>query len=237
MLYTTTVNLNVRKGRSRFTRKRGTIPKGTNVLVRSDAIRSGWAHVHVLGLSGWVRFSPRYLRHYAKPPRLHGKVIINDIGHGWHNRRRGVYDPGADPKGAPEEHKDVERFVKAVSTEQRNLGAIVEISHDKPLGMRKAARKADATSYHLNAGGGTGVEVWVPWGAGPVARAKAERIGRALAKAQDLPWRGVKRTRHLAVLNQGFDRLVEVYFEDNPTDRAHHAKHFHRAVDAVVANT
>lgn len=167
--------------------------------------------------------------------RLQGVVIINDVGHGVNNTAPGRYDPGA-CAGGLQEHRVVEEFVAALSAAQRAQGAIVTVSQDVALRSRKAVASADATSYHLNAGGGHGVEVLVPWFAGSASRAKSDRIGRAVATALELPYRGTKRTTKLAVLNRGFDRLVELAFLDNAVDRGLFAAKSPAAIEAIVAN-
>ena len=166
--------------------------------------------------------------------RLWKQPLEFDIGHGMNNTKPGVFDPGADPAGKPQEHGDVEAFVNALASKAKALGAIVTISHDKPLGARKAAASADATSFHMNAGGGTGVEVWIPMLAGPKSSARSDKIGHALATAFSLPYRGTKRTAHLSVLNTGFDRLVELDFIDSAKDRLAFTNRHDSAINAFL---
>lgn len=223
----------------------GSAPHSTDlqpgeVLTRSGA-SPGWIRGYIVRKGrrwpdGWVRESALRLISPAPPKRLAlaGRIIVNDIGHGLGNRKPGVMDPGA-VSGGFTEHALAEIFVGKLSNAERALGASVTVSQDTPLRYRKADAIADATSWHLNAGGGTGVEVWVPWGAGSAARAKATRIGLAIAHALDLPWRGIKRSARLSVLNHGFDRLVELGFIDNPTDRARFEARIPAIVEAVVA--
>lgn len=165
--------------------------------------------------------------------RLTGQHFALDIGHGLNNTGAGVYDPGA-TGGGLQEHKEVETFVATLAAKARALGAIVSISHDKPLQSRKAIPSDDATSFHMNAGGGTGVEVWIPLLAGPKSSARSNKIGHALATALALPYRGTKRTAHLSVLNTGFDRLVELDFIDSAKDRAAFANRHESAVNAFL---
>lgn len=172
----------------------------------------------------------------TQPPivLLSGVTIVNDIGHGLNNTRRGVYDPGA-TAGGKQEHVLAEAFVALLTTRERAEGASVTVTHDLPLTARTAASAADATSWHLNAGGGHGVEVWIPLLASPASKAKSDRIGRAVAAALGLPYRTTSR-RGFAVLNRGFDRLVELGFIDSTADRLALSENMPAAVEAVIAN-
>lgn len=230
----TTTGLRLRKGPSMRYATRLIMRKGT--VVTRDRTQGGWSLITVMvgktRFVGWA--ATRYLRAYIpadpspKPTagRLSGRSIVNDIGHGMGNRRKGVFDPGADPKGSPQEHAWAEAFVDELTKLERAEGASVTVIEDTPLNARKAVPAADATSWHFNAGGGHGVEVWVPWGASKASRARSDRIGRRIAAELGLPYRGTKRSAKLAVLNRGFDRLVELAFIDNAADRkAWLAKH------------
>jgi N-acetylmuramoyl-L-alanine amidase len=165
--------------------------------------------------------------------RLTGQHLAFDIGHGLNNTGVGIYDPGA-TGGGLQEHKEVETFVAALAVKARSLGATTSISHDRPLGSRKAIASDDATSFHMNAGGGTGVEVWIPLLAGPKSYSRSDKIGHALAAALNLPYRGTKRTAHLSVLNTGFDRLVELDFIDSAKDRAAFLNRHESAIAAFL---
>jgi N-acetylmuramoyl-L-alanine amidase len=165
--------------------------------------------------------------------KLTGQHLAFDIGHGLNNTGAGIYDPGA-TGGGLQEHKEVETFVAALAVKARSLGATTSISHDRPLRSRKAIASDDATSWHMNAGGGTGVEVWIPLLAGPKSYSRSDKIGHALAAALNLPYRGTKRTSHLSVLNTGFDRLVELDFIDSAKDRAAFANRHDSAIAAFL---
>ena len=215
------------------------MPKGT-VLTRvgsGNGYIQGFVTIHGVKYRGWADadFLDEIVTAKPIPQTLRGRIIVNDIGHGVGNRSRGVYDPGA-VAGGQHEHKVVEAFVDALTAAQRARGASVTVLEDMPLKYRKANPAADATSYHINAGGGTGVEVLVPWLAGSASRAKSDRIGRAIAAALGLQYRGIKRTAKLAVLNRGFDRMVELYFIDSASDRKAFAVNRAKAIAAVLAN-
>jgi hypothetical protein len=167
--------------------------------------------------------------------RLWKQPLEFDIGHGLNNTGAGVYDPGA-VSGGKQEHKVVETFVDALVAKARALGAVVTISHDKPLRSRRAISGSDSTSWHLDAGGGHGVGVFVSPFAGPKSRARSDKMGRAIAAALELPYRGMKRAAHLFVLGGGaFDRLIEIIFITNAVDLAHFTNRHDAAVDAFLA--
>lgn len=165
--------------------------------------------------------------------RLAGRIICNDIGHGAGNRRKGTYDPGA-VSGGWHEHKAVEKFVDELSRREAAEGAKVTISEDKPLTSRHAPAGADATSWHMNAGGGDGVEVFVPMLASKASRDKSDRIGRAIAAALGLPYRGTKRTKKWWVTNHGYDRLVELIFIDSKKNRDAFSARYDSAIAAII---
>ena len=82
------------------------------------------------------------------------------------------------------------------------------------------AHKVDLDiSIHLNAGGGTGVEVWYYEG-DSVGRTKAAAVSAAVAKALGLKDRGAKATKDLYVLRntKATAILVECCFVDSQTD-------------------
>lgn len=75
-------------------------------------------------------------------------------------------------------------------------------------------------SLHLNAGGGTGVEVWVY---SDKVKAQAEKICTEVSKALGIANRGVKYSQSLYVLRNTVSPalLVECCFVDNQTDYDH----------------
>ena len=167
--------------------------------------------------------------------RLVGKHLVNDVGHGMNNTARGRMDPGA-CAGKATEYNAVSHFVQALTIAEKRQGASVRISQGLPLRDRRAVAAEDATSWHANAGGGTGVEVLVPMFATRASVAKSDRLGKAIALAAGLRYRGTKRTPRLSVLNRGYDRLVELFFIDDSSDRADFAAHRDAIVAAVLAN-
>lgn len=94
-----------------------------------------------------------------------------------------------------------------------------------PRVLAEQARAANASgadlavSIHLNAGGGTGVEVWY-WDGSQEGYEYAQRTSAALASAMGLPDRGAKATRNLYWLNSTSmtSVLVEVCFVDRQED-------------------
>jgi N-acetylmuramoyl-L-alanine amidase len=149
------------------------------------------------------------------------------------NTGKGVYDPGACHDGW-QEHKYVEKFVDDLAASIEALGGQVTMTEDIPLGARIAKVGADATSFHFNAGGGTGTEVWVPLLCSPASWKKSDRIGRAVAAALGLPYRGTKRSNRLSITNHGFERLIEVIFIDTDKDRAAFASRRRSAINAFI---
>ena len=75
-------------------------------------------------------------------------------------------------------------------------------------------------SLHLNAGGGTGVEVWIY---SDKVKAQAEKICAEVSKALGIANRGVKYSQSLYVLKHTASPalLVECCFVDNKTDHDH----------------
>lgn len=75
-------------------------------------------------------------------------------------------------------------------------------------------------SLHLNAGGGTGVEVWIY---SDKVKPQAERICAEISKALGIANRGVKYSQSLYVLKHTASPavLVECCFVDNQTDHDH----------------
>lgn len=75
-------------------------------------------------------------------------------------------------------------------------------------------------SLHLNAGGGTGVEVWIY---SDKVKAQAEKICAEVSKALGIANRGVKYSQSLYVLKHTSSPavLVECCFVDNQTDHDH----------------
>jgi len=165
--------------------------------------------------------------------------IASDIGHGQGNVRKGVFDPGADPKGTPQEHSDVEVIADRFATEFRARGHKVLVIEDVHVSSRaKLAAEFDAkllVSHHLNAGGGTGVEVLINTGASRRVKKCAKQLSAAIAKALGLKDRGVKYRDNLAVLRGSHDdMLIEWYFVDSAKDRAAAKANYVRAIGAAA---
>jgi N-acetylmuramoyl-L-alanine amidase len=172
-----------------------------------------------------------------KPPAVvsRGKIAL-DIGHGQHNRTRGVYDSGA-TGGGTQEHKEVEEFVDALATDLMAAGYQVLVLEDMALAARDDKAKAwgakQLISFHINSGGGTGTEVYYP--AFSVQKGKASRMSSAIANALQLKNRGAKASPGFALLRAiRNSMLVEFYFIDSGTDRSHWAKYHDAARGAVL---
>ena len=177
---------------------------------------------------------PKSVPKPAPVKRLAGHKFYFDIGHGMNNTGPGVFDPGACAAGW-QEHVKVEAFVNDLTAAVRSQGGTVTVIHDVALGKRVSPSSVDGTSFHMNATkGGTGTEVWIPLLAGPKSRAKSDKIGRAVAMALGLPYRGTKRTMRLSITNHGWERLIELMFIDSAKDRAAFTAKRGSAINAIV---
>lgn len=108
----------------------------------------------------------------------------------------------------------VKTFIDRTSTTQNaNLNAIVNWHNANPADVH--------VSVHLNAGKGTGVEVWYYTG-DEKGRKLAEATSTKMSKALGLPDRGAKASKDLRFLNstKGTAILLEVCFVDRKEDAA-----------------
>lgn len=165
--------------------------------------------------------------------------LVSEIGHGMHNRKKGAFDPGADPKGAPQEHTDVERIGERLALEMRSRNHKVKVIEDVPLSQRVALATAFeaklVASNHLNSGGGTGVEVLVNKKASKRLKRTAKAICAVVSKELGIKNRGIKYRDDLAMLKGAHDdMLIEWYFVDSASDRKAASKHITRAIVAVA---
>ena len=97
-------------------------------------------------------------------------------------------------------------------TQGQNLANIVAKCNAHPVDLN--------ISNHLNAGGGTGVEVWCY---NEKTKDIAAAICASVSTALGIPNRGVKYSKNLYVLRKtaGFAILVECCFVDNQNDASH----------------
>ncbi|EHF3649988.1 N-acetylmuramoyl-L-alanine amidase [Listeria innocua] len=110
------------------------------------------------------------------------------------------------------EGHNVKTFIDRTSTTQSaNLNKIVNWHNANPADVH--------ISVHLNAGKGTGVEVWY-YAGDEKGRKLAVEISAKMAKALGLPNRGAKATKDLRFLNstKGTAVLLEVCFVDRKED-------------------
>ncbi len=148
-----------------------------------------------------------------------------DIGHGMNNTAPGVFDPGADPTGAPQEHGWVEPWVEALAALTRASGIETLVIEDTPVAKRDdKARGYDLlASFHMDSGSSTasGTSVLISPDASKATRALATKLGAAIATELGVKWRGLVERDNLAVLaSPGTDMLVELIFISNKGDRA-----------------
>ncbi|WP_270995614.1 N-acetylmuramoyl-L-alanine amidase [Listeria seeligeri] len=110
------------------------------------------------------------------------------------------------------EGHSVKTFIDRTSTSQNaNLNAIVKWHNANPADVH--------VSVHLNAGKGTGVEVWY-YAGDEKGRKLAEATSTKMSKALGLPNRGAKASKDLRFLNstKGTAILLEVCFVDRKED-------------------
>lgn len=160
------------------------------------------------------------------------RVILNP-GHGMNNATMGVYDPGAVADGFEEA-----QIVRGVC----NAAAVMSLSPPRRfeitphgLSLREVIlwvntryREGDLIlSVHMNAGGGTGVEVLHSATARQERARQAAAMSAAAAKRLGIKDRGAKSDHEshrgkLAILanTKAPALLIELGFIDNPADRA-----------------
>lgn len=161
----------------------------------------------------------------------------HDIGHGVGNRKAGVMDPGA-VAGGLKEHVEVERFVDALVVHRKQAGVQVLVTEDRHVTVRDDRGKAWGADagyiWHINAGGGSGVEIFVDSKASAEWRGHCEWLGKAIATALGVEWRGVKVKNGFAALRSvKNDCLIELFFVDNARNRARWKENFGKAVSAA----
>lgn len=169
-------------------------------------------------------------------------IIVLDIGHGWNNVADGRYDSGAADDGF-KENPLAAKAVQLLKHELEARGRVVRIVRDAHVSMRGdlAARFKPYLFIpnHLNAGGGTGVEVLVAKRAGRWIVRLAARVSAAIAGSMGVKNRGVKRdVRGLAVFAGRLKQrtiLIEWIFIDDPDDRKAFAAKLPKAARAVAA--
>jgi N-acetylmuramoyl-L-alanine amidase len=146
--------------------------------------------------------------------------IALDVGHGLGNKSPGVYDPGA-VANKLKETIIVHGMVGRLKANLVKLGHTVLVT-EGALGSRDDTAKKWGVnlfvSLHCNAGGGTGVEVFVDTRASSMAKKTAGEITTRLSKELGLTNRGVK-VKNFAVLQANpNDLLVEMFFIDSSKD-------------------
>lgn len=160
----------------------------------------------------------------------HPRICLS-AGHGTGSRAPGREDPGASVAGEKDKTESdyVLNMCKSVVTDLKMLiGARGEVflrnhGHYSKADDFAAENACDIfLELHLNAGGGTGTEVLYRDGADI---SFARKMGEAIAKALDVRFRGVRYRGDVAVLrpHRGMKQvLVELWFADNPLDKAKH---------------
>lgn len=100
---------------------------------------------------------------------------------------------------------------------------VAKSANDCLFKIKKKSVKGRTTinfSLHLNAGGGHGVEIYLPWDATVNDRANAGRLCSGLSKGFGFPNRGVKGCGKLYVCNYLNNcYLLEIGFVDSKVDK------------------
>ena len=157
------------------------------------------------------------------------KIAI-DPGHGFSNRRRGVYDPGA-VGGGLEEADIALDWALTGKWLCKEAGVACFLTRDDdtdptPVGQRDdRAELAGCThfiSLHCNAGGGTGTETFFRDARDNVLAAIVNQsaVGALGTKNRGLKSEGASQHQTLAIFDfDGPACLLEIGFIDNPNDR------------------
>lgn len=119
------------------------------------------------------------------------------------------------------------------TSDARNKAAVLQEQVAKANKVGGSSKQLNA-SFHLNAGGGTGVEVLHY---GDSTKVVAARVSAAIAKALGIKDRGAKQRQDLYFLRKTKSPaiLVEACFIDNAEDMAKFTKKYRAAMDAVAA--
>lgn len=214
--------------------------KGAKLKVDGDYGRktekavSNFQHKHHLVVDGifgretYKKLFPVRAAVTKKPVTSKPRVAL-DIGHGMHNRKHGVFDPGA-----KDEHYRVEEFVLALAIELKAHGYPVLVIHDTSLQRRDDIAKAWGAdiliSNHLNASTAksTGIEAFIDGGS-KLAGSIAADLCHDGSKILGINNRGVKKFNGWAVLRKvKVDLLMEWAFL--PHDRETFKKNKHLLV-------
>jgi N-acetylmuramoyl-L-alanine amidase len=158
-------------------------------------------------------------------------MIYLDTGHGLHNARPGVYDPGATGSGTTEAEV-VREVARAVLTRLAADRIPAQLAPDGNLAsvrlpwQRRTLTRGDLlVSLHMNAGGGTGTEVLYSADR-PALAEGAMRLSALVATGLGLRNRGAKpdtesHVGHVGILRAsdvGTTYLLEMGFIDSAED-------------------
>lgn len=164
------------------------------------------------------------------------------------NISRGHSDKCVGAEDILSEIKEAEKVLNAISSAFKNAGHSVRTLIDRTSTTQNAnlskivnwhnSEPADVEiSVHLNAGKGTGVEVWYFTG-DEKGRKLATEVSTKMAKTLGLPNRGAKATKDLRFLNstKGTAILLEICFVDRKEDAAaiHKAGMYNKIGTAVL---
>ena len=171
------------------------------------------------------------------------KKIALDAGHGMSNRTQGVYDPGAVNVALKrQEHTIVTGMAHRVKDHLLANGDEVLLLESGYVGARDNAAAAwGAQRYlalHCDAStdpSATGTSVWVNRGASQARKDEAERLGKSVAAAMGIRWRGVSEKDFAVLSGKQPDMLLEMFFISNKSDVAAFDKNVDDVEAAIVA--
>lgn len=160
-----------------------------------------------------------------------------DCGHGQNNTGNGRFDPGAVGNGY-KEHDIVTGMGKRVSARLMAAGQSVLLLESGPYWTRDDAADRWGVQRYLSihcdastSSSASGTSVWINRSAPQGVVDAAERLGRAVASAIGIGWRGVHRKDFGTLGGAAPDMLLEMFFISNADD----VRRFQVTVDKVEA--
>ena len=208
-----------------------------------DSQFNGNTTVRVFGSKAAVPMPAQmYLADRMGVPRyqLEGFKVYVDAGHGWNDSNNGALDPGAVAGGRQEYAINKEMADKVANILRDQYGVEVFLNDDggwyKLRHAEAVANNCDAiVSFHVNAGGGSGVESYVhSYAASWYSDIWRSSIHDALASSFGIGDRG-RKYDELAILNGSLPAtLLELGFIDNSSDMAKYDQNKNAIAQAVA---
>jgi len=166
-----------------------------------------------------------------------------DAGHGWHNKKQGVFDPGA-VNGIYFEHNLNAELAHMVDAELQGYEDVRTLLIESGLlysrDNRAASWNADQyAAIHFDSFdqtvSGTTVFTNRGKGVGSAEYVMAHRVGRALALAQGIPFRGVRQMDFAVLAGRQPDILIEVCFMSNNAELANYIAKKREVAHAIAS--